>query len=274
MLCLMLVAGPTAFAQAPAPAPDAKGCQDSKVLSRLPGCRILRCRTAQYDMYEMPVGKPAGKPIQKQAIEGQLEHLEYACAKEASALEIERNAENAFKAAGFQILFTDRYFTTRFYVTAQNGPQFAYVAAVNSGYELTTVKTKEMEQEMKAGAEGWIQQINQTGRVSVYGINFDTGKATIRPDSEQVLNELRSLLQKQPEWTLVVAGHTDNTGSDAINVPLSRQRAEAVIAWLAAKGIDKSRLVPAGFGATKPVADNATEDGKAKNRRVDLVKLY
>jgi outer membrane protein OmpA-like peptidoglycan-associated protein len=63
-------------------------------------------------------------------------------------------------------------------------------------------------------------------------------------------------------------------GRDAVNVPLSRQRAEAVINWLAAKGIDKSRLVPAGFGSKKPVADNATEDGKAKNRRVDLVKLY
>jgi outer membrane protein OmpA-like peptidoglycan-associated protein len=225
-------------------------------------------------MYEMPVNKPAGKPIEKKAVEGEFEHLEYACGKELSPLEIARNAENAFKAAGFKVLFTDRYFTTRFYVTAQNGPQWAYVAATNNNYELNTVKTKEMEQAMKAGAEGWIQQINQTGRVSVYGINFDTAKATLRPDSEQVLNELLSLLQKQPDWALVVAGHTDNTGSDAINSPLSRQRAEAVVAWLAAKGIDKSRLVPAGFGASKPIADNATEDGKAKNRRVDLVKLY
>jgi outer membrane protein OmpA-like peptidoglycan-associated protein len=185
-----------------------------------------------------------------------------------------RTAENAFKAAGFKIVFTDRYFTTRFYVTAQKGPQWAYVAADGNSYELYTVKAKEMEQAMKADAEGWTQQINQTGRVSVYGINFDTAKATIRPESEQVLNELLNLLQKQPEWALVVAGHTDNTGSDAINVPLSRQRAESVIGWLTAKGIDKSRLVPAGFGASKPIADNTTEDGKAKNRRVDLVKLY
>jgi outer membrane protein OmpA-like peptidoglycan-associated protein len=225
-------------------------------------------------MYEMPVSKPAGKPIQKQTVEGEFEQLNFMCGKETSPLEIVRNAENAFKAAGFKIVFTDRYFTTRFYVTAQKGPQWAYVAADNNNYQLYTVKAKEMEQAMKAGAEGWIQQINQTGRVSVYGINFDTAKASIRPDSEQVLNELLNLLNKQADWTLLVAGHTDNTGSDAVNVPLSRQRAESVIAWLAAKGIDKSRLVPSGFGASKPIADNATEDGKAKNRRVDLVKLY
>jgi OOP family OmpA-OmpF porin len=73
---------------------------------------------------------------------------------------------------------------------------------------------------------------------------------------------------------LVVAGHTDNVGSDAVNVSLSRQRAEAVIAWLTAKGVDRSRLVAAGFGSKKPLAENDSEDGRAKNRRVDLVKLY
>lgn len=271
-ISLILLSASLALCQAPPP--DAKGCQDSKVLTRLPGCRILRCRTAQYNMYEMPVAKPAGKPIEKKALEGEHEQIVYECSPSTSPLEIARNAENAFRQAGFNIPYTDRYFTTRFYVTAQKGPQWAYVAASGRQYELNTIKTKEMEQAMKAGAEGWIDQINQTGRVSIYGINFDTAKATLRPDSEKVLGELVSLLQKQPEWSLVVAGHTDNVGSDAVNVPLSRQRAEAVIAWLAGKGIDKSRLVPAGFGSKKPVADNSTDDGKAKNRRVDLVKLY
>jgi OmpA-OmpF porin, OOP family len=139
---------------------------------------------------------------------------------------------------------------------------------------MTAVRTKQMEQAMKAGAEGWAEQINQTGRVSIYGINFDTGKATIRLDSEKVLAELVTLLQKQPEWALLIAGHTDNAGTDAVNLPLSRQRAESVIAWLGANGIDKSRLVSAGFGSNRPVADNASDEGKAKNRRVDLVKIY
>jgi len=72
----------------------------------------------------------------------------------------------------------------------------------------------------------------------------------------------------------MVAGHTDNVGADGVNVPLSQQRAEAVITWLSAKGVDRSRLIPAGFGSKKPLADNGTEDGRAKNRRVDLVKVY
>jgi outer membrane protein OmpA-like peptidoglycan-associated protein len=127
---------------------------------------------------------------------------------------------------------------------------------------------------MQANAASWAEQMNQNGKVSIYGINFDTGKATIRVDSEPVLNELLVLLQKQPDWAILVAGHTDNVGTDAVNVPLSQQRAAAVIAWLGAKGIDKGRLVAAGFGPRKPLADNSAEDGRAKNRRVDLIKLY
>ena len=123
-------------------------------------------------------------------------------------------------------------------------------------------------------AAGWGEQINQTGRATIYGINFDNGKATIRPNSEPVLKELLDLLQKQQDWSLMVAGHTDNVGADGVNVPLSQQRAEAVITWLSAKGVDRSRLIPAGFGSKKPLADNGTEDGRAKNRRVDLVKVY
>ena len=244
------------------------------MLTRMTGCHILRCRTAQYDLFEMPVTKPGTETIEKKAVEGELARVEYGCPAGSSPLEIGRNAENALRQDGFTILHTRRYFTTRFYVTGQKGAQWVHVAADGVNYSVTGVRTKQMEQVMKAGAEGWAEQINQTGRVSIYGINFDTGKATIRADSEKVLLELVTLLQKQPEWALLIAGHTDNSGTDAVNGPLSRQRAEAVIAWLGAKGIDKARLVPAGFGSARPVADNGTEDGKAKNRRVDLVKVY
>jgi OmpA-OmpF porin, OOP family len=263
---------PFAFSQAPGP--DAPGCQDSRALSRMTGCRILRCNTAQYDLFEMPVDKAGTNTIEKKAVEGELERVEYGCPAGTSPLELGRNAESALRQAGFTIHHTRRYFTTRFYVTAQKGAQWVHVAADGVQYQVIAVRTKQMEQAMKAGAEGWAEQINQTGRVSIYGINFDTGKATIRPDSEKVLVELVTLLQKQPQWALLIAGHTDNAGTDAMNVPLSQQRAEAVIAWLCAKGIDKSRLVSAGFGSTRPVADNANEEGKAKNRRVDLVKIY
>jgi OmpA-OmpF porin, OOP family len=257
-----------AFAQAPPK--DKPGCADSPVLTRLTGCWILRCRTSQYDVAKMPVAKG-----QQKDVEGELQQVGYACPADASGLQIQRNAEAAFLQSGYRIVFKDAYATTRFWLTAQSGPQWATLYSEGRGYNLTTVKTKPMEQSMQAAnADGWAQQINQTGRVSVYGINFDTGKATLRPESESVLAEMAALLQKQPEWYMLVAGHTDTVGTDAVNVPLSRQRAEAVIAWLGAKGIDKSRLTAAGFGAKKPLADNTTEEGRAKNRRVDLVKLY
>ncbi len=127
---------------------------------------------------------------------------------------------------------------------------------------------------MKADAASWAEQINQTGRVSIYGINFDTGKATIRADSEAPLAEIVKLLQANTEWAMVVAGHTDNVGAKQMNLTLSRQRAESVIAWLGAHGIGKERLIAAGFGDSRPVEDNGTEEGRQKNRRVDLVKLY
>jgi outer membrane protein OmpA-like peptidoglycan-associated protein len=73
---------------------------------------------------------------------------------------------------------------------------------------------------------------------------------------------------------MLVAGHTDNVGANDMNLTLSRQRAESVIAWMAGHGVDRTRLVPAGFGDTRPVAPNTDEVGRQKNRRVDLVKVY
>jgi outer membrane protein OmpA-like peptidoglycan-associated protein len=199
----------------------------------------------------------------------------YRCPKEKSALELGRNTENALKAAGYQIHYTNVYTGgSRFWMTAQKGGQWVKIAVVSDSYELVTVKQKEMEQVMKADAASWAEQVNQTGRVSVYGIQFDTGRATIRPESEAPLNEVAKMLQANASWAMVVAGHTDNTGAKEMNLGLSRQRAESVIGWLAAHGVEKSRLVAAWFGDTRPVAENTNEEGRQKNRRVDLVKVY
>ncbi len=208
------------------------------------------------------------------AIEGSVEEIKYMCPASVSSAQVAGNAEGALKNSGYRIVFKDVYATLRHWITAQSGPQWVAVASTHGTYTVTTVRTKELEQVMQASADSWAQQIAQTGRVSIYGINFDTGRATIRPDSEKVLVEMAGLFQKNPEWYMLVGGHTDNTGGDDINVPLSHQRAEAVIQWLAGHGVEKARLVPAGFGAKKPLADNGSEDGRAKNRRVDLVKLY
>lgn len=260
-----------AVAAAQPPRPDAKGCQDPPILSRLTGCFIASCQTREYNIHKMPIGKPN----KFQDVEGAYQTLRYICPAGTSGIQTFRNAENALRAKGYQIVYTDNYQNVRFTLTARQGPQWVTVYSSGVEYTVTAVKQQALEQKMvAANADGWSEQINQTGRASIYGINFDTGKAAIRPDSADVLNELLALLQKQPDWVLLVAGHTDNVGTDAVNIPLSRQRAEAVVAWLVAKGVDRSRLIPAGFGSKRPLGENDTEDGRAKNRRVDLVKVY
>ncbi len=270
LLLLITFGSLCSWAQAPA-RPDARGCVENKTVTRMPGCVILRCENKDYGTAAMP----RNRSERNHQVEGQLERTVYRCPANKSPLELGRNTEAALKNAGFQILYTEVYGTGgRFYMTAQKAPYWVNLLVVSDAYDLVVVKQKEMEQAMTANADGWAEQVKQTGRVSLYGINFDTGKASIRADSEPVLNELTKMLQGNAAWAMMVAGHTDNVGAADMNLALSRQRAESVIAWLTSHGIDKKRLVPAGFGDTRPVAPNADEAGRQKNRRVDLVKVY
>ena len=102
------------------------------------------------------------------------------------------------------------------------------------------------------------------------GILFDTNSATLRPTSETDITKMASILQKYPDTNVLVEGHTDNTGSDAINQPLSERRAQAVATSTIAKGVSSSRVTTQGYGSTQPVGDNTTTEGKQANRRVEI----
>lgn len=114
------------------------------------------------------------------------------------------------------------------------------------------------------------QSIAQTGTATLYGIHFDTDSSKLRGDSTPALNAVLGLINGRPGSTWIIVGHTDNQGSDALNVPLSKARAASVIAWLTGQGVAANRLEPQGFGSTRPVADNATASGRALNRRVEV----
>lgn len=113
-------------------------------------------------------------------------------------------------------------------------------------------------------------RLERERKVDLHGIYFDTAKASLRPESEDVLRQVLGVLEADPGLRLVIAGHTDGEGDEASNQRLSEQRARAVVDWLGANGIDAGRLQPEGLGETRPVADNGTAAGRALNRRVEI----
>jgi outer membrane protein OmpA-like peptidoglycan-associated protein len=143
----------------------------------------------------------------------------------------------------------------------------------DDSYWLTVVEKKALPMEASVlPAAEMKKALDATGHVALY-LNFDTDQATLKPDAQATIAQIISLLAQNPGLKLAVQGHTDNAGTPQHNHELSEARARTVVANLTAQGIAANRLQAAGFGQAKPLADNATEPGKAKNRRVELVKL-
>ncbi|TDU66179.1 outer membrane protein OmpA-like peptidoglycan-associated protein [Prosthecobacter fusiformis] len=136
------------------------------------------------------------------------------------------------------------------------------------------IETQAMQNRMvMVKADEMEKQITTTGRVALYGIYFDTNKATLKPESDETLAEVQKLMSTDPGIKLLVVGHTDNVGEFEFNRDLSNRRAAAVVEALTSRyGISSQRLFPFGCSFASPAAPNATEDGRTKNRRVELVK--
>jgi outer membrane protein OmpA-like peptidoglycan-associated protein len=137
------------------------------------------------------------------------------------------------------------------------------------GYALYIAERETMKQSIAVNE--LVDEINKKGFIALY-INFDTGKGTIKPDSFSQLDQVVTALKQATELKLEVGGHTDNVGTPAANMSLSEIRAKAVMKYLTNKGIAASRLTVKGYGQTSQVADNRSEEGRARNRRVELVK--
>lgn len=123
------------------------------------------------------------------------------------------------------------------------------------------------------GAVPLYNRLATDGKIITYGITFDIGKATIKPESMTEINRIFDLMNQNPDLKFEVQGHTDNTGNAASNQTLSEKRAQAIVAKLVEMGIKADRLTAVGKGQTNPIADNSTDEGRAKNRRVEFVKL-
>lgn len=114
-------------------------------------------------------------------------------------------------------------------------------------------------------------QLEQTGHVQLYGVNFDLDKSTLRADAKPMLDRMATLLKAHADWKIEVGGHTDSTGGDAHNITLSQERADAVARYLTSVGVTGT-LMSKGYGSTQPLVPNATDALRAQNRRVELVK--
>ena len=258
---------------------DSPGCKDSKLLTRMPGCFIQSCENKDFDQLVIRTGPHKEQDDAVKTLEGVVENLAYECSGKTSPLQVVRNSAAAMQKAGFQPVFNGRDENSYQAVTMRKGDQWIQVTANSGGdndgvtfYTFKAIAVSLMKQDMEATAEAIASELQTSGRMALYGIQFATNSAAITSESDKVLGEIATLLKNQPDWKITVEGHTDNVGAKAANKALSQKRAESVVVWLGDHAVDRSRLAAAGFGDTKPVQDNTTEEGRAKNRRVELVK--
>ena len=152
-------------------------------------------------------------------------------------------------------------------VPAMKAPGYCFFTS-GSVYRYTGLSNVRIAQ----GAVPLYDRLTTDGKIVTYAITFESGKADLKPESIVEINRVAKLMQEHTDLSFEVQGHCDNTGSDAVNDPLSQKRAEAIVAALVKQGIDKSRLTAVGKGSHSPIAPNTTDEGRAKNRRVEFVK--
>lgn len=188
-----------------------------------------------------------------------------------SDLEIQSNYRAQLRQLGAQILYADNRNTT---ARLENKGQQTWfkIYSQETEIEVVVLEEKPFQASIQApSAEALKTTLEKTGRAALY-VNFDFGKASLKPDAAPALAQVTALLKAHPAWRIAVEGHTDNVGERQGNVKLSQERAAAVVAALVRSGIPAERLRAAGFGPDKPLAPNDTSEGRARNRRVELVK--
>ncbi len=286
---------------------DVAGSMDHPLVSRFPGSTISKYVVDNFDEFKVPLSRPNAGVPKTQTVEGKITRIVYDTPAPRSVLEIYKNFESALTKAGFKPLYSclnndgcgsggpvqlasvgaedwswragHRFLAAKLeraggaaYVTVHVGQW----SDLSNGTQtvLFVVETKSMEKDLvTVDSKALGDDIATQGHSAVYGIYFDTGKADVKPESDAALKEIGKLLQEQASLKLLVVGHTDNVGGLAANMDLAKRRADAVVKALTGQyGVAAARLSAQGAGPLAPVASNRNEDGRGKNRRVELVE--
>ena len=258
---------------------DLPGSKDFPGISRMPNTFIQSYNYSQFDTFAFPIAIVLNND-KTQSVEGKRTFLRYKInegVERTSALQKIRNYENAAKSTGGTVVWDhiEGAGNARTTLKLRKGASevWVYVNAYTAECELTIVEKEAMAQEVTIDAKAMASSIADTGSVALYGIFFDTAKSEVKPDSQPAIDQIVQLLKDKPALKVGIVGHTDMVGDQAANIKLSQARAQAVVAELVKKGIAASRLIPFGAGPWAPVASNKAEEGRAKNRRVELVEI-
>ncbi len=282
---------------------DVAGSRDFPGIGRFGGSVITGYQVRDFDAARMQAAAfKDGKPADARRLEGRIVRIAYRTNPGPSILEVSRNFETQLAKAGFETLlacdtdacggipFTEAIdalpipqmwvdgFNYHYYAgrkTDGGRETFASVVVSENNREiyaqLIVAELGAIENKM-VDAAAMAKGLGETGHIALYGIYFDTDKAVIKPESRPTLEQIAKLLTGQPQLNVFIVGHTDSQGAFDYNMDLSKRRAEAIAAELVKSyRIAPPRLRTAGVGMLAPVGSNASDSGRALNRRVELV---
>jgi len=241
------------------------------------------CRHSSFDAHDFRVANPDTGKAEKKQVKGEYWRLLYEVRNPdgsrvttISKFEFQENFKAAAQEKGGEVLWEDPRGLLTFTVPREDGGitycELDAVANLGQQY-LTIVDEKPLATSLKFGPAEMKAALDKDGRVLLYDILFDYDKASLQKESLKQLEHVVTLLLDNPELSLEVQGHTDDQGSDEYNLELSQRRAETVRGFLLLFGVEPERLVAKGYGESAPVGPNDSDANRAKNRRVELVKL-
>jgi|26BtaG_2_1085354.scaffolds.fasta_scaffold00022_36 outer membrane protein OmpA-like peptidoglycan-associated protein len=256
---------------------DAEGCKDHPFFNRLEKYYIYDCKK-NYDEYVFMLGED-----QPKTIEGNVTEITYSYDGEfgpklPSRLQIIKNYENAIQKMGGTKIYTSIKDESEWiggtFKLEKDGTAY-WVGIYNlinnpvDQFSFILLEQDIMMQELEGNE--MFDKIDSGEAVTLY-VNFETGKSNIQSDSMSIIYDLFGMLKMNPELNIIIEGHTDDIGSKESNLALSESRAESIKSALVNKGVTANRILTKGYGSSKPIADNKSEEGRAKNRRVEVKK--